>query len=128
MLQLLHPCDTEHRHIVVAMRRLASVVLLAACSQPALTFVPEKLPDATVGQPYHVVLEVSGGKTPVGNISAAPMPPGLVLTYRQKYDDTASIDGTPTEAGRTSITVEAWCYGTNRSGQSGKRVYELVVH
>jgi hypothetical protein len=108
--------------------RLASLVLLAACSQPALTFAPEKLPDATVGQPYHVVIEVSGGKTPVANISAAPLPPGLTLTYANKHDETASIDGTPTEAGRTSITVEAWCYGTNRRGQTGKRVYELVVH
>ena len=109
------------------MQRLA-FVLLAACSQPALTFAPDKLPDATVGQPYHVVIGVAGGTTPVGNISAAPLPSGLVLTYRRKPDETASIDGTPTAAGRTSITVDAWCYGTNRVGQSGKRVYELVVH
>jgi hypothetical protein len=108
--------------------RLSWIVLLAAC-RPALSFAPDRLPDATVGQPYHATIEVSGGETPVGNISATPLPPGLTLAYdRDRRDGTASIDGTPTTAGRTSITVDAWCYGTNRAGQTGKRVYELVVH
>jgi hypothetical protein len=107
--------------------RLSWIIVLAACGQPALTFAPAKLPDATVGQPYHATIEVSGGETPVGNISAAPLPPGLTLSYDESRDGIASIDGTPTTAGRTSITVDAWCYGTNRAGQTGKRVYELVV-
>jgi hypothetical protein len=50
--------------------RLSWIVLLAAC-RPALSFAPDRLPDATVGQPYHATIEVSGGETPVGNISAA---------------------------------------------------------
>jgi hypothetical protein len=103
------------------------IVLLAAC-RPALTFAPDRLPDATVGQPYHATIEVSGGKTPVGSISAAPLPPGLTLSYDKRGDEIASIDGTPTTAGRVSITVDAWCYGTNRGGQTGQHVYELVVH
>jgi hypothetical protein len=52
----------------------------------------------------------------------------LTLAYDKSRDGNASIDGTPTTAGRTSITADAWCYGTNRTGQTGKRVYELVVH
>lgn len=109
--------------------RLGWIVLLAACGRPALTFAPEKLRDATVGQPYHATIEISGGETPVGDISAVPLPPGLTLTYDKKRDDgIASLDGTPTVAGRTSFTVDAWCYGTNRPGQTGKHVYELVVH
>jgi hypothetical protein len=108
--------------------RLSWIVLLAACGRPALTFAPHNLPDATVGQPYHATIEVSGGETPVGNVSAAPLPPGLTLAYDKSRDGHASIDGTPTTAGRTSITVDAWCYGTNRVGQTGKHVYELVVH
>jgi len=108
--------------------RLSWIVLLAACGRSALTFAPEKLPDATVGQPYHATIEVSGGETPVGNISAAPLPPGLTLAYDRSHNGIASIDGTPTIAGRTSITVDAWCYGTNRPGQTGKHLYELVVH
>ncbi|TMQ06764.1 MAG: hypothetical protein E6J90_05040 [Deltaproteobacteria bacterium] len=107
--------------------RLSWIVLLAAC-RPALSFVPDKLPDATVGQPYHATIEVSGGETPVGNISAAPLPSGLTLAYDRSRNGIASIDGTPTTAGRTSITVDAWCYGTNRAGQTGRHVYELFVH
>jgi hypothetical protein len=108
--------------------RLGWIVLLAACGRPALTFAPTTLPAATVGQPYHATIEISGGETPVGNISAASLPPRLALAYDKSRDGNASIDGTPTTAGRTSITVEAWCYGTNRAGQTGKHVYELVVH
>ena len=110
--------------------RLAWIVLLAACgSRPALTFAPEKLGDATVGQPYHATVTISGGETPVGGITAVSLPPGLTLTYDERRDHgIASIDGTPTATGRTSLTVDAWCYGTNRPGQTGKHVYELVVH
>jgi hypothetical protein len=108
--------------------RLRWIVLLAACGRPALTFAPDRLPDATVGQPYHATIEVSGGETPVGNVSAAPLPLGLTLAYDKTSDGKASIEGTPTMAGRTSITVDAWCCGTNRTGQTGKHVYELVVH
>jgi hypothetical protein len=56
--------------------RLSWIALLAACGRPVLTFMPDRLPEATVGQPYHATIEVSGGETPVGNISAAPCLPG----------------------------------------------------
>jgi hypothetical protein len=108
--------------------RLSWIVLLAACGRPALIFAPDRLPDATVGQRYHATIEVSGGETPVGNISAAPLPPGLTLVYDKSRDGKASVEGTPTTVGLTSITVDAWCYGTNRTGQTGKHVYEFVVH
>jgi hypothetical protein len=108
--------------------RLRWIVLLAACGRPALLFAPNKLPDATVGQPCHATIEVSGGETPVGNLSAAPLPPGVTLAYDESRNGIAWIDGTPTTVGRTSTTVDAWCHGTNRVGQTGKHVYELVVH
>ncbi len=106
---------------------LAVLVWLAAC-RPALMFVPAKLPQATVGKPYQARIEVRGGETPVGNIWAGSMPPGLVLTYdRDRRDGIGWIHGTPTVAGRSTITVEAWCYGTNWTGQTGAHEYELVV-
>jgi len=33
----------------------------------------------------------------------------------------------PTETGTFKFTVGAWCLGTNVSGQTGQREYELVV-
>lgn len=107
--------------------RLSWILLLAACGRPALTFAPDTLPEATVSQPYHATIQVSGGETPVGGISAAPLPPGLALAYDRSHNGVASIDGTPTTAGRVAVTVNAWCFGTNQSGQTGRRTYELVV-
>ena len=109
--------------------RFGWLVMLAAC-RPALTFVPDRLPDATVGQPYHASIEVGGGETPVGNIYATtPMPPGLTIHYdRDARSGTAVIDGTPTATGNAKFTIEAWCYGTNRAGQTGSHDFELVVH
>ncbi len=106
----------------------ALCLLLMSC-RASLSFGPDQLPEATVGQPYHVTITVQGGDTPVGGIyTETALPPGLTLTYdKDRRDGTASIDGTPTVAGKTSVTVEAWCYGTNRSGQTGKQSYELVV-
>jgi hypothetical protein len=110
--------------------RLSTIglVLVAAC-RPALTFVPDRLPDAAVGRPYHATVEVRGGETPVGNVYATTaLPPGLAIHYdKDKRDGIASIDGTPTAAGRTSVTIEAWCYGTNRAGQTNAHDYELTV-
>lgn len=110
----------------MSLRLLASSSLLLVACKPALRFVPDTLPGAMVGQPYHATIQISRNETPVGNISAAALPPGLTLTF-DKAHEIASLDGTPTAAGRTSITVEAWCYGTNFAGQTASHVYELVV-
>jgi hypothetical protein len=102
----------------------------AACdTRPALTFAPESLPDATVGQPYSATITVSGNQTPVGNIYAeADLPPGLTLVYDQNArGSTAELSGTPTVSAIYQFTVSAWCLGTNTSGQTGSRQYTLAV-
>ncbi len=95
---------------------------------PALVFSPDQLPIATVGQIYSVTITVSQNVTPVGqlSVSTADLPPGISFAFL-KGQDSALLSGTPRQAGTYHFTVSAWCFGTNVSGQSGQRDYQLVV-
>jgi hypothetical protein len=93
-----------------------------------LQFSPDSLPDAQVGQAYSVAITISGNETPVGQMSIAEgdLPAGLALQH-EGGKSTATISGTPKEAGEFEFTLAAWCLGTNVSGQTGQRDYRLVV-
>jgi len=122
------------------MRRLPSAclllatALLAGCPSPGpdtsrdLGFSPAELPEGAVGQPYRAVITVSNTDTPVCgmSLSSGALPAGLTITFR-KDEGKAEIAGMPTAAGRNTFTLGASCFGTQRTGQSGQRTYELVV-
>lgn len=93
-----------------------------------LKFTPTKLPDAAVGQEYQATINVSGNRTPVGQISidSGTLPSGLNLRF-EKGTSAAVINGTPQEAGTFKLTIGAWCMGTNQAGQTGHQNYELSV-
>jgi len=96
--------------------------------RPALQFLPEKLPDARVGQSFKVEIVISGNVTPVGNysISAGALPPGLDLIWDEQ-NRTGKLTGIPAQAGTYQFTVSVWCLGTNVGGQTGDKRYSLVV-
>jgi hypothetical protein len=107
-----------------------ALVVLAGCGKdrrPALQFTPDALPDGQVGQPYHVEIGVGGHHTPVGGMGAAGLPPGLVFTFYQRAAYPAVLEGVPTQPGTYVLKVDAWCYGTNVSGQTGGREYRIVI-
>jgi hypothetical protein len=105
-----------------------SFCILTSLTRPALQFLPDKLPDARVGQPYKVDILIAKNVTPVDNysISAGALPPGLELVVDTQLR-TAKIAGTPNQAGTFEFTVSVWCLGTNVSGQTGDKQYTLVV-
>ncbi len=110
---------------------LAVASTTVACNtRPPLTFAPDALPDATLAVPYSAVITISGNETPVGNVSAdSGLPPGISLHWDENGDrNRAELTGTPTSAGTYQLTINAWCLGTNVSGQTGTRQYTLVVH
>ena len=117
------------------MRNLAVIasttIALAACGKTALKFSPDALPEGVVGKSYRVQLQVLEAHTPVGGmgVTKGALPPGLELHFDRHGDpkNTATIEGTPTAAGDYALTVDAWCYGTNVSGQRGAREYRIVV-
>ena len=117
--------------LLAALSGLAVLLSTTFCSltpRPALQFVPDRMPDARVGQPYDVEILVAGNATPVGNysISTGTLPPGLELIMDENLH-TARISGTPAVAGKYDFTLSVWCYGTNVSGQTGEIKYVIVV-
>ena len=107
---------------------LAAALLACGGRRPDLVFSPAELPEAQVGQSYSATISVSGNVTPVGDmfVESGTLPAGLQLTF-DEASRTAELSGTPTESGTYQFTVGAWCLGTNVSGQTGQREYELVV-
>jgi hypothetical protein len=107
---------------------LAAALLACGDRRPALVFSPAELPEAHVGQPYSATISVSGNVTPVGDmfVESGTLPAGLQLIF-DKASRTAQISGTPTKTGTFKFTAGAWCLGTNISGQTGQREYELAV-
>lgn len=109
-----------------------AVLFAAACDDSsddrALGWSPATLASATVGQAYSATITVENTRTPVFTIAVAggALPPGLTLRYVEN-ESTATIEGTPTEAGTFRFELEAACFGTNTSGQTGSHTFELVV-
>jgi hypothetical protein len=94
-----------------------------------LKFDPPSLPNARVGVPYEVQIEVTQNVTRVGDFMVEPetLPPGLELTIVENVHDTARITGTPEKAGTYTFRIDVWCYGTMVSGQMGSKEYTIVV-
>ena len=94
----------------------------------ALEFKPDQLPTAKVGQPYQVDILIARNVTPVDNysISDGALPPGLNLVMDRTLR-IGRISGNPSQAGTYQFTVSVWCLGTNIPGQSGDKLYTLVV-
>ena len=93
-----------------------------------LVFSPGSLPGGNVGEFYNATITVSDNMTPVFEISVPDdsLPQGLQLFY-QEPQVFAVISGIPEEAGTTSITVTAKCFGTNSPGQVGEIEYSIEV-
>ncbi len=93
-----------------------------------LLIAPESLPEAHVGQPYEVTIQITQNVTPVGDlfIQSGELPAGLEFAFLNG-EDAAHIVGIPEEPGVYEFTVYAWCYGTQVSGQTLMQKYQLVV-
>lgn len=111
------------------------VGLVASCSctssapsSSSLVFGPDHLPAARVGQPYRGTISVSGTRTPVFTMKvvAGHLPPGIALAYARGASR-ATLGGTPTRSGQFSFTVQATCLGTQETGQTGTKTYQLTV-
>ena len=93
-----------------------------------LTFAPDILPTARVGEMYEAGIRITENVTPVGefSVSDGSLPAGLELEFMDG-EDAAFIRGIPEEPGSSSFTVSVWCFGTQVSGQTGDKQYTLVV-
>ena len=93
-----------------------------------LEFSPAELPPASVGVPYSATIAVLHNDTDIGDISveSGTLPPGIALHYTSPQN-TATLAGTPEEAGLFEFTIAAWSYGNVASFQRGRKDYRLEV-
>ncbi len=75
-----------------------------------------------------VVIALSNQRTPAFNLGAGNdrLPPGRKGAFDQTKQ-TYTIEGIPNQAGAFSLTISAMCYGTNVSGQTGQKEYQLLI-
>ena len=107
---------------------IPGALLLVACSPDELEVSPSKLPDGTVGQQFQALITVGNNDTPLGGarLLSGELPPGLKLGEVEN-DDTLPIRGVPEQSGSFSFQLELWCYGTNFSGQTATRSYDITI-
>jgi hypothetical protein len=107
---------------------IVSVVACYSGERLPLTFSPEKLPGASVGETYDVEIAVSNNVTPVYRIriTSGDLPPGLEFVF-EEGTEFATIRGNPEAVGEYHFSVFVSCYGTSVNGQTGKQEYVIVV-
>ncbi len=89
---------------------------LGAC--PAITFNPQILGPAPIGELYIRAILAQGGAAPYSfTLSAGSLPPGLALSSG------GVLNGTPTTLGSFNFTIQA----TDLNGCSGTRSYTLTI-
>jgi len=93
-----------------------------------LLITPESLPEAQAGMMYEVKIQITQNVTPVGDmiIQEGELPAGLEFVFLDG-EDAAQIIGVPKDAGVFEFTVYVWCYGTQVSGQTLEKKYQIVV-
>lgn len=94
-----------------------------------LGFSPEELPEATVGEQYHVRISVYDNDTPVYLMTAVSDSTlkGIIWDFN-KEKGFAELKGVPEIPGKFEVTIKAFCHGTQKSGQADEKKYKLVVH
>jgi putative Ig domain-containing protein len=94
------------RRLLLAATLAALLIGAVAGSAVALDAIPERLPDAVVGQPYEAELEAEEGCIPYTfAYDSGNYPPGLVVDPTQTYS-TGKIHGTPTTPGWYYFYIE----------------------
>jgi hypothetical protein len=93
-----------------------------------LKFEPDALLPAQAGVMYEAEIRITGNNTPAGDFSLSngTLPAGLELV-KVEGEDAATISGIPEETGTFTFTVSVWCFGTQVSGQTGEKEYNIVV-
>lgn len=113
---------------------LSCLFLLCACNtlfsieRPPLIIFPDKLPNAHIGEMYHVEIQLTNAKTPpfYFYVVEENLPKGLEFKWEDRKP-LAILEGTPEESGTFTITLSVGCLGTNISGQIGSKEYVLII-
>jgi hypothetical protein len=100
----------------------ATLKLTFAVDSKQVTIATESLPAATAGKAYSAKIETTGWTRPMLMVTKGSLPAGLAFT--DNGDGTATISGTPTEAGASTITV----WASNAVSTDATKVFTLTVN
>ena len=116
-------------HVAILAFALAAGGCDLLYQDPPLTFTPDALVDAHVGQPYDQDIVIAANVTPayLFSVQNGLLPAGLAIEKVAGSTTTGHIFGTPLTAGTSTFEVSVACFGTNRSGQTGTKAYTLTV-
>lgn len=110
------------------MKKLTSIFvigfLLIGCTSKVI-ITPDKLPDAIVGQPYSVEIDISGGSGPVtaSGFESSITPNVLWLEVNEKKDNFYNsfiIHGTPRTTDDITVRVKGYMIQTTPFGSSSE--------
>lgn len=104
----------------------AGSILMGCAFRSSPHIEPRTLPEARIGVPYRVTLEVVGAGAPVASMAVSSLPSGLQFEYGDR-ESQGYLEGTPREAGSFSVTASAGTLGTMCVGQSVHQAFELNV-
>ncbi|MGA2903137.1 MAG: Ig domain-containing protein [Candidatus Korobacteraceae bacterium] len=99
---------------------------LSITINPPLSLLPSTLPNGLVGSSYSASIVASNGVYPyLYSVAFGSLPPGLTLTTNTDLGapNTATISGTPTDAGVFNFTLQA----TDSLGEVATAAYQIVV-
>jgi len=93
-----------------------------------LVIEPAALPGAQMGLLYEAEIHITQNVTPVGDmvITNGVLPSGMELVFMEG-ENSATISGIPDETGTFTFTLYVWCYGTQVSGQTLEKDFQIVV-
>lgn len=112
---------------------LSLIAFFSTCdvsSSTKMSLSPATLPDAEAGKPYQVKISAVNNDTPVGGVSirSGQLPEGLQIEkLKGEGKEAAEISGTPQKTGTYEFSIHAWCFGTNKTGDSVEQKYTLTV-
>lgn len=114
------------------MKKLTSIFvigfLLIGCASKVIV-MPDQLPDAVVGKPYYMEIQIKGGAVSPTILGLVKSENGLVVEPIEKNVgyNTIKIYGKPLKAEDTTILIRGSTYGTMVPGTKFEKTYVIKV-
>lgn len=123
----------KKKTIIFYINIIISILLLTGCT-PQVVFTPDNLPNAIVGQPYSIEIDISGGSGPVtaSGFESSITPNVLWLEVNEKKDNFYNsfiIHGTPRTTDDITVKVKGYMIQTTPFGSSSEfdKTYVIKV-
>ena len=111
--------------VVVAASFLLSGCSIYQCNDSRITLTPMKLPEATVGKPYAVKIDVTDSGV-LSGFGSNTLPAGLTL-FKAQGHAMGLLSGIPKKSGSYTVSLTVSSFGTMCAGRYGNADYVLAI-